>query len=49
MFLVFNFSCHIETGDQPQRDLVGYGYKTIKEVKIMATLLHVGEPIEPIN
>ncbi len=49
MFLFFNFSCHIKTGDQPQRDLVGYGYKTNKEIKIMAILLHVGQPIEPIK
>ncbi len=43
------FSCRIKTGDQPQEDLVRSGYKTNKEVKIMAILLHVGEPIEPIN
>ncbi len=49
MFLFFNFSCHIETANQPQRDLVRYGYKIIKEVKIMAILLHVAEPIEPVN
>ncbi len=49
VFLFFNFSCHIKTGNQPQWDLVRYGYKTNKEVKIMAILLHVGEPIEPVN
>jgi len=43
------FSCRIETGNQPQQDLVGSDYKTNKEVKIMAILLHVGKPIEPIN
>jgi hypothetical protein len=39
----------MKTGDQPQGDVVRYGYKTSKEVKIMAILLHLGEPIEPIN
>jgi hypothetical protein len=48
VFLFSNFSCHIKTGNEPQGDLVGYGYKTNK-VKIMAILLHVGKPIEPIN
>jgi hypothetical protein len=41
------FSCLIRTGDQLQEDLVRSGYKTNKEVKILAILLHVGEPIEP--
>jgi hypothetical protein len=48
VFLFSIFSCGIKTGDQPQEDLVRSGYKTNKEVKIMA-ILHVGEPIEPIN
>jgi hypothetical protein len=43
------FPCRIKTGDQPQEDLVRSGYKTNKDVKIMAILLHVGKPIEPIN
>jgi len=43
------FSCRIKTGDQPQEDLVSSGYKTNKKVKIMAILLQVGQPIEPIN
>jgi len=45
----FNFACDIKTGDRSQGDLVRYGYKRNKEVKIMAILLHVGEPIETIN
>jgi hypothetical protein len=32
------FSCHVETGNQPPEDLVRSGYKTNKEVKIMAIL-----------
>jgi hypothetical protein len=43
------FSCGIKTGDQQQEDLVRSGYKTNKEIKIMAILLHVSKPIEPIN
>jgi hypothetical protein len=43
------FSCRIKTGNEPQQDLVRSDYKTNKEVKIMAILLHVGKPIEPIN
>jgi hypothetical protein len=43
------FSCRIKTGHQPQEDSVRSDYKTNKEVKIMAILLHVGKPIEPIN
>ncbi len=40
---------NIKTGNQPQDDIVRSDYKTNKEVKIMAILLHVGKPIEPIN
>ncbi len=43
------FSCRIKIGYQPQEDLVRSGYKTNKEIKFMAILLHVGKPTEPIN
>jgi hypothetical protein len=35
--------------NQPQEDLTKYGYKTNKEVENLEVLLHVGDPLEPIN
>ncbi len=46
VFLFPFFSCCIKSGHQPQEDLASSSYKTNK---VLGILLHVGEPLEPIN